>query len=210
MTPEQFQSLDQIKLRCGISGSDLDDQLATFRDAAIGAIQGRTRRNISDRAEVPVKSPDRGEGKNYITFYIHDAKPITEAKAVTYRTKQDDPGFVRDGSLTIPAEYWQVMSDRVRVYNGHAASADGTTPAGVDVWPERDMSVHYQTALDVGIADGEAPAEFQAASLMLIRELQEGSAIDQLPPNIVDLVLRDHVRPALTAVDEMLADAGVV
>ena len=209
MTPEQFQSLDHIKTRCGISGTDLDAQLALFRDAAIGSIQGRTRRNILDR-EMAVRSPDRGDAKNYITFYIHDAKPITEATAITYRTMQEDPGFQRDGTLTVPASFWEVLPDRVRVYNGHEASADGTTPAGVDGWPERDMSVFYETTLSVGIATGNAPAEFQAAALMLIRELQEGSAIDELPPNIVDLVLKDHVKPPFTATDEMLADAGVV
>ena len=210
MTPEQFLSLDQIKTRCGISGTDLDAQLTLFREAAIGAIQSRTRRHITDRDDVAVRSPDQGTGKNYITFYIYDAKPITEATAITYRTMQSDPGFNRDGTLTVPAEHWEVLADRVRVYNGHAASADGTTPAGVDGWPERDMSVFYETTLSVGIADGGAPAEFQAAALMLIRELQEGSAIDELPPNIVDLVLKDHVKPPFTATDEMLADAGVV
>lgn len=210
MTPEQFLSLDHIKTRCGISGADLDGQLTLFRDAAIGTIEGRTRRNITDRADLKVRSPDRGDGKDYITFYIFDAKPITEATAITYRTRQDDPGFNRDGTLTIPAEHWEVLPDRVRVYNGHAASADGTTPAGVDGWPERDMTVFYETALSVGIDNGKAPVEFQAAALMLVRELQEGSALDALPQSIVDLVLKDHVRPAFTATDEILADAGVV
>lgn len=209
MTPEAFQSLAEIKTRCGISGSDLDAQLTTFRDAAIGAIEGRTRRHIVDADGVRVRSPDRGTGRDYITFYIHDAKPITEAMEITYRTVQTDPGFARDGTLTVPPEFTETLHDRVRVYNGVAASADGTTPAHVADWPERDMSVFFETALDVGIAPGKAPAEFQAAALMLVRELQEGSALDGLPHNIVDLVLKDHVRPPFTATDEMLYDAGV-
>ena len=210
MTPEQFVSLDTIKTRCGISGDALDAQLAVFRDAAIGTIEGRTRRNIADRAAVNVRSPDGGDGLGYITFYIHDAKPITEKTAVTYRTRQENPGFARDGTLTIPAEYWEVLPDRVRVYNGHDASADGTTPAGVDPWPERDRTVFLETTLAVGIPDGKAPAEFVAAAFMLIREQQEGSLLDALPHNIVDLVLKDHARPAFTATDELLAEAGVM
>ena len=210
MTPEQFVSLDTIKTKCGIDGTALDAQLAVFRDTAIGTIENRTRRRIADQTDVKVRSPDRGSGKSYVTFYIHDAKPITEAKDVTYRTVQEEPGFVRDGTLTIPAEYWEVLPDRVRVYNGHDASADGTTPAGVDPWPDRDMTVFLETSLDVGIAPGKSPAEFTAAALMLIRELQEGSLIDALPHNIVDLVLKDHAKPAFTATDETLADAGVM
>lgn len=210
MTPEEFVSLDTIKTRCGITGDALDAQLTVFRDTAIGTIENRTRRNIADRTDVKVRSPDRGNGKSYITFYIHDAKPITDATAITYRTRQEEPGFVRDGTLTIPAEYWEVLPDRVRVFNGHDASADGTTPAGVDAWPDRDTTVFLETSLDVGIAAGKAPAEFVAAAMMLIRELQEGSLIDALPHNIVDLVLKDHAKPAFTATDETLADAGVM
>ena len=210
MTPEAFLSLDTIKTRCGIAGDALDAQLTAFRDAAIGTIENRTRRNIADQADVKVRSPDRGDGMSYITFYIHDAKPITEATPVTYRTNQDNPGFVRDGTLTIPAEHWEVLPDRVRVYNGRAPSVDGTDPGGVDPWPDRDMSVFLEATLSVGIPAGKAPAEFTSAAMMLVRELQEGSLIDGLPHNIVDLVLKDHAKPAFTATDETLADAGVM
>ena len=207
MTPDQFLSLDEIKKRCGISGAELDTQLSTFRDAAIGAVESRTRRNITDRSDVKVRSPDRGDGKQYVTFYVYDAKPVTAATAITYRSRQEDPGFARDGTLTVPAEYWEVLPDRVRVYNGRAA--DPENQARVEAWPERDLSVFLETTLDVGIPAGKAPGEFTAAALMLIRELQEGSLLDQLPHNIVDLVLRDHVRPAFSATDELLSEAGV-
>ena len=209
MTPEQFLSLAEIKVRCGISGADLDSQLTINRDAAIGVVESRTRRNIVDREAVKVRSPDRGDGRGFITFYVHDAKPITEATAVAYRTRQDDPGFARDGSLSIPASFWDVRADRVCVYNGRAPSVDGTDPGGVSPWPERDMAVFFETAVNVGIPDGKAPQELKAAALMIVRELQEGSLLDNLPPNIVDLVLRDHVKPAFSATDELLTDAGV-
>lgn len=206
MTPEQFLSLDQIKLKCGISGDSLDGQLSIYRDAAIGTIEGRTRRNILDR-DVPVKSPNGGNGRGYITFYEYDIAAIADPVEITYRTRQETPGFIRDGTLTIPAKFWSVEADRVHVYNGRVDSGSGED--AVDDWPDRDRSVFYQATLAVGIPAGKAPAEFGAAALMLVRELQEGSAIDALPANIVDLVLRDHVRPAFTAVDEVLADAGV-
>lgn len=206
MTPEQFLSLDQIKLKCGISGDSLDGQLSIFRDAAIGTIEGRTRRNIVDR-DVEAQSPDGGDGRNPITFYIYDAKPISDPLEVGYRTRQDIPGWVRDGTLTIPAKFWRVESDRVRVYNGRVDS--GTGEDAVENWPERDRAIFYQATFPVGIPDGKAPAEFEAAALMLVRELQEGSAIDALPANIVDLVLKDHVKPPFTATDEVLADAGI-
>ena len=206
MTPEQFLSLDQIKLKCGISGDSLDAQLATFRDAAIGTIEGRTRRNIADR-DIEAQSPDGGDGLAYITFYLYDAKPISDPLAISYRTRQDSPGWVRDGTLTIPAKFWSVERDRVRVYNGRVD--DGTGEDAVDSWPERDRAIFYQATFPVGIPDGEAPPEFEAAAIMLIRELQEGSALDALPPNIVDLVLKDHVKPPFTATDEVLADAGI-
>lgn len=205
MTPEQFLSLDQIKLKCGISGSSLDAQLTTFRAAAIGTIESRTRRNITDRS-VKVRSPDGGDGRRYISFYIYDAAPIEANQTITYRTRQSTPGFNRDGSLSIPAVHWNVEADRVQAFNG---STDSNGEVVVSEWPERDRTIFYETALSVGIPDGEAPAEFEAAALMLIRELQEGSAIDQLPHNIVDLVLRDHVKPQFTATDEMLAEAGI-
>ena len=205
MTPEQFLSLDQIKVRCGIDGTSLDAQLTTFRAAAIGAIESRTRRNITDR-DVKVRSPDGGDGKQYITFYIHDALAIEGDQTVTYRTRQDMPGFNRDGSLSIPAVHWNVEADRVQVFNG---AADSNGEAVVNDWPERDRKIFYETTLSVGIPEGKSPAEFEAAALMLIRELQEGSAIDQLPHSIVDLVLKDHVAPPFTATDEMLASAGI-
>ena len=209
MTPEQFLSLDEIKRKCGISGTDLDAQLGIYRDAAISTIQTRTRRNILDRNGVKVRSPDRGDGRGFVTFYVRDAKAISETTDITYRTAQEDPGFERDGTLSIPAKHWEILSDRVRVYNGRAASADGTLPAGVDSWPARDMSVFLETTLDVGIPNGQAPAEFQAAALMLVREMQEGSPMDALPHSILDVVLKDHVRPAFTATDELLTEAGV-
>ena len=91
--------------------------------------------------------------------------------------------------------------DRVCVYNG--------TADGVDSWPARDTSVFYEATLDVGIASGKAPPEFASAALMIVRELQEGNMLDKLDPNIVDLILKDHVLPPLTSTDELLADAGV-
>ena len=205
MTPEQFLSLDQIKLKCGIDGATLDAQLSTFRDAAIGAIEGRTRRHITDK-DVKVRSPDGGDGRAYISFYIHDAADISADQTITYRTRQDVPGFDRDGSLTIPAVHWNVRRDRVQAFNGRT---DANGVKTVEAWPERDRSVFYETTLSVGIPEGEAPAEFEAAALMLVRELQEGSALDQLPHNIVDLVLKEHVQPQFTATDEMLFEAGV-
>ena len=204
MTPDQFLSIDQIKLKCGISGDSLDAQLGTFRDAAIGTIEGRTRRNITDR-NVKVRSPDGGDGMRPITFYIYDALDIEANQTVTYRTRQELPGFNRDGSLDIPAVHWRVEGDRVQVYNG-GTNAEGE--AVVNEWPERDRSIFYETTLAVGIPSGQAPAEFAAAALMLVRELQEGAAIDALPHSIVDLVLKDHVRPGFTAIDEAMADAG--
>lgn len=204
MTPEQFLSLDVIKAKCGISGTDLDAQLGIYRDAAIGAIESRTRRNIVDRTEhgaLRVKSPDRPQGLSFITFHVYDAKPITEAKNVLYRTAQDSPGFTLDGRLAIPANYWEVRADRVCVYNADSG--------GVQAWPDRDTSHHFAADLDVGIADGKAPAEFTAAALMLVREMHEGSPLDALPHSILDLVLADHVKPALTATDELLMQAGV-
>ena len=203
MTPEQFLSLEQIKRRCGISGTDLDAQLGIFREAAINTIQTRTRRNILDRTGVKVRSPDPGYGKEFITFYIYDSKPITETVNILYRTAQEDPGFNRDGTLAVPSKAWDVRGDRVCAYN-----ATGESGAVVN-WPERDKRVFYEAEFDVGIPEGQAPAEFTAAALMLIRELQEGSAMDELPHNIVDLVLRDHVVPGFTATDDILTDAGV-
>ena len=206
MTPEQFLSIAEIKTRCGIAGDALDEQLAVFRDAAIGVVESRTSRHIVDRAALAVKSPDSPTGKEFITFGVYDALPITAAATVTYRTRQDDPGFVRDGSLEIPAEFWMVEHDRVRAYNGRAAS--GGNAAGVDVWPERDPRMLFETTLAVGIPAGQAPAEFKSAALMLVRELQEGSAMDSLEPhNIVDAVLRDHVTGGLSAANERLFEA---
>ena len=207
MTPEQFLSIAEIKTKCGISGDSLDGQLADFRDAAIAVIESRTDRHIVDAAALAVRSPDApGSGKPPIEFSVFDAKPITAATAVTYRTRQDDPGFVRDGTLTIPAEFWHVEAARVRVYNGRAAAAG--VAAGVDPWPERDAAVLFEATLAVGIPDGKAPPEFKAAALMLVRELQEGSAMDALEPhNIVDVVLRDHVTGALSAARERLLEA---
>lgn len=203
MTPEQFLSLAEIKTRCGISGDDLDSQLTTFRDAAIGVVEARTRRSIVDRDGVKVKSPDAGNGREFITFYIHDAKPITETTEVRYRSAQENPGFNLDGALAIPAANWDVRADRVCVYNG---TGDG---GAVDNWPARDQRVFFETTLDVGIPVGKAPAELVAAALMLVREMQEGSPLDALPHNIIDLILRDQVKPDITAADERLINAGV-
>ena len=202
MTPEQFLSLDEIKKRCGISGTELDAQLGINRAAAISVVESRTRRNILDRTDVKVRSPDRGDGRGFITFYIYDAKPVTESTHVRYRTRQDSPGFDLDGSLDIDERNWDVRADRVRVYNGDAEGV-------VSNWPQRDTAVHFEAALDVGIPDGKAPPEFTAAVLMIVRELTEGTMLEKLDDNIVDLVLRDHVRPSITATDDLLADAGV-
>ena len=207
MTPEQFLPLDEIKSVCGISGTGLDGQLATHRGAAIGVIESRTSRNLVDRDALAVLSPDApGSGKVPITFSVFDARPITAATAVTYRTRQEDPGFVRDGTLSIPAEFWQVGPDSVRVYNGRGANGDAA--AGVDPWPDRDTSLLFRTELAVGIPAGEAPDEFKSAALMIVRELQEGSALDALEPhNIVDLVLKDHVTAGISAARERLLEA---
>lgn len=206
MTPEEFLPLASIKTKCGISGTDLDDNLTTYRAAAIGTIESRTRRNILDR-EISAMSPDSGGGKfAFITFYVHDAKPVTAPIEIRYRSKQEQPGFKRDAHVTVHQDLLEVVHDRVRAYNG-AAGADGTVE--VSAWPDRDATVFFEARFNVGIPAGEAPAEFEAAALMLVRELQEGSAMDALPHNIVDLVLKDHVRPAFTATDELLASAGV-
>ena len=201
MTPEQFLSLDEIKRKCGISGTDLDGQLSIYREAAIGTIEKRTLRVVKDRPAVEVQSPDNPVGKDYVTFYLYDALPIPETTDVAYRTKQDDPGFARDGTLSIPAAHWSVLKDRVRVYNG---TADGVSP-----WPERDPSVPFAATLPAGIPAGQAPPEFQAAALMLIREQHEGSLMDKLPTSILDVLLRDHVKPRLTVATERLIEAGI-
>ena len=202
MTREEFLTLAEVKVRCGISGTDLDGQLGTFLNSAIGVVESRTRRHILDRSDVKVQSPDAGNGRDCITFYVYDAKPITAATTVRYREAQDNPGFNLDGSLSIDERNWDVRRDRVRVYNG-----DGN--GVVSDWPARDKRVHFEATLDVGMASGTAPPEFTAAALMIVRELQEGSMLETLPHNIVDLVLEDHVKPALTATDGLLLDAGV-
>ena len=203
MTPEQFLPLNEIKKKCGlpVGATDLDVQLGIYRDAAISKIESRTRRHIVDVENLAVRSASRGDGMSFIVFHVHDAKAISSAKAITYRTDQTDPGFARDGTLAIPASLWDVRADSVCVYNGDSS--------GVQNWPRRDMKIPYEATFDVGIPEGNAPAEFQAAALMLVRELQEGSAMDSLPSGILDLILRDHVKPRLTAADAERADAGV-
>ena len=202
MTPEQFLSLDEIKARCGISGTDLDSQLQTFRSSAIGIVESRTRRHIVD-ADIPLLSPSAGIGRGFIEFFAYDIAAPDAAIDIRYRTAQEDPGFERDGTLSIPAAKWSVLKDRIRAYN-----ASGESGAVLD-WPDRDTSVHYEATFSVGIPSGKAPAEFTAAALMIVREMQEGSLLDQLPPNILDIALQDHVKPALTATDELLLSAGV-
>ena len=203
MTPERFLSLSDIKVRCGITDSDLDGQLQSFRASAIAVVESRTRRHIVD-AELTLRSPSAGLGRDFIEFYAYDIKPPTEAVNVRFRTPQDNPGFDRDGTATIAADKWEVLKDRARVYN---AQGEG---GNVLNWPERDKRVHFEATFDVGMADGKSPPEFVSAVLMLVREMQEGSAMDQLPPNIVDLILQDHAKPDLTATDELLLSAGVV
>ena len=207
MTPEQFLSIAEIKRVCGISGDDLDAQLGVYRDAAIGVIESRTSRNITDRAALAVLSPDApGSGKPPIEFSVFDALPITATTEVSYRTRRDEPGFDRDGTLSIPAAHWEVRPDRVRVYNGRVVA--GNAPPVVDPWPERDETILFQTTLPVGIPAGKAPAEFKAAGLMLVRELQEGSALDALDPhNIVEVVLKDHITAGISAATERLLTA---
>ena len=202
MTRDEFLTLATVKARCGISGTDLDGQLGTFLNTAISVVESRTRRHIIDASDVKVRSPDAGNGRDYLTFYIHDAKPITAATTVRYRTAQDNPGFDLDGSLSINERNWDVRGDCVRVYNGDENGV-------VTDWPARDKRVHFEATLDVGMASGTAPPEFEAAALMIVRELQEGSMLETLPHNIVDLVLQDHVKPSLTATDEILLDAGL-
>ena len=202
MTPEQFLPLAEIKTKCGITGADLDAQLITYRLAAIGVVETRTRRNIRDREGERIRALEPKGPRGFITFFVYDAKPIEAAKIVRYRTLQDDPGFDRDGQLAIPDKFWEVRPDSVRAYNADSS--------GLQSWPERrDRSIPFEANLDVGIPDGEAPAEFKAAALMLVREMQEGSPLDALPHSILDLVLADHVKPALTAADETLYEAGI-
>ena len=203
MTPEQFLSLADIKTRCGISGTDLDAQLQSFRASAIGVVESRTRRHIIDTT-LTLPSPSAAHGRDYIEFFSYDIHAPTEAVDVRYRTAQDNPGFERDGTLSIPAAKWEVLKDRARVYNASGPGGD------VVNWPDRDTTVFLQATFEAGIPAGKSPPEFVSAVLMLVREMQEGSAMDQLPQNIVDLILQDHAKPDLTATDELLLSAGVV
>ena len=96
----------------------------------------------------------------------------------------------------------------VCVFNGRLA---GSGDAVVDDWPDADSAVPFEATIPVGIpsdsADGFLPAA-RSAALMLIREQHEGSALDSLPQSIVDLLLRDYVKPAFTAADEIRFEAG--
>ena len=212
MTPDRFISLAELKKKCGLppGATDLDVQMGIYRDTAIAKIESRTRRHIVDKS-VTIQSPSGGDGLDCIVFHVHDAKlpdPDPEGDRfliVKYRTDQATPGFQRDGELKIPIELCDFRKDRVLVFNGDSSGAKS--------WPARDTMIPYQADFNVGIpgddSSNESPPEFISACLMIVAELQAGSLMDSLPKGILDLILRDHVKPNLTAADEEMAEAGV-
>lgn len=213
MTPDQFLSLADIRKKCGLRSGDAEQDalLETYRAAAIAKIERTTRRNIRDRSLI-VRSPDRGGSNSYLRFFVYDARPIVNDITIRYRAANPQPGFALDGTISIPGKFWHVGNECVRVYNGRDTGA-GTM---VDNWPDSDSSVPYEVTLPVGIsapAAGESPTGFHAAAasaaLMLVREQQEGSALDSIPMGIVDLLLADYIKPAFTAADEIRFEAGI-
>ena len=202
MTPEQFLPLAKIKAKCGIptSNTDLDDLLMDYLKAAIARIESVTRRNILDRPAVKILSPDPARQREFIRFFAYDIKPLGPVVTIRYKSA-GDPGFAREQTLTIPSKFTELRSNQICVYN---ATSDGVTE-----WPEHDPTVALEATLDLGMAVGAAPPEFAVCALTLIREMQEGTILDALPNNILDLLLKDHVKPPITEEDEIRIAAGI-
>ena len=192
MTEEEFLPIQLVRDQVGVVGPDSDDRLVLHRKAAIGRVETTTSRSILDVAAVEVEGVLDG---NLLTFAISDAVIPDDGIRVSYRAMESGIGFELDQSFIVPKA-------NVRVRRSDVAMT-------MDRWPEKTPSTNFRAAFNVGIPNGKAPPEFQSAALFITNELYIGNAVDILPGNILELILRDHVVSKFTANDAVRINAGI-
>ena len=191
MTYEEFLPISDMRKHCGITGSSRDALLMVYREAAAEKIEAITRRNIISRT-ITVQSPDDYD-MNTIRFDASDAQIPDLGLALKYRAVSRGQGFdlpdtYPSAESTIASQYFRVTQYTVEVLPGPDDSN----------FPEKYENTQYQMNIPVGMIASDCPPVFRVAGLFIVREMNDGSALDALPDGVVDNLLRDHVGPPLT------------
>ena len=187
MAPDEFLPLPLMREHCGLAGAsgDGDSSLETHRLAVAARIESITGRRIITVNGIRAESVSTAEDR-FLVFPIPDFQIPDTGMEVLYRPADMEDGLETPMRFAVAKGNVDIRKRDFRVLN-----------TGI---PARNMNVPYAAFVESGMTAGQMPPEFRSAGLFMVRELFEGSAMDQIDKgSVLDSLLRDHHVPRMTA-----------
>lgn len=159
---DDVATIAELRDHLSLATGEEDGKLEGMRAAVIAVMESMTRRNILDRS---VTAEADGCSGDDLVFNVADAV-VSATQQLDYRRASDGPGFGLTANVSVDSDQILVKDDCVVM----RPTSDG--------WPDREPDTRYAATFTTGMTD--VPAQMQEAAKLMVREIYEGSAMDEV------------------------------